>query len=373
LRKFTVLVAGVALSAAVLAACVGPPPKEGPPPPPPPPPPTDPHDVLVVGDSVAFSFGCVLGDAIPGIPAGGCPARPGYSAKNASVGACTIYGVTVLLYNGGTAGSPNCGPVPAAPENRNWAQLADHYTPKVVVINTGGWEIVDRWVNFEPAPDSQWGFAGCSPSNHCNPAYVNAAVHYSSALFNMINEFLARGAKVLVANQPYANPLQPVPPPNEVPPGLGCSWWEPYPNSPPTAQANGEPNGLTCPGQWRSPTGTTTYRSSRVKFDQFNVILHQVLTNNFGVPGNANVKFFDFKALFNQPDNAYTSHLCPPPNHEVTPDGSLMCPGSVPAILARAPDNGHLTVAGQTNVLRPLLESCVQSMLGVGGSSADCN
>jgi hypothetical protein len=379
LRKLLLLVAGVALMGGTLAACVG-----GPPPPPP----TDPKDVLVVGDSVAFSFGCVLGDALPGVPAGGCPASPDYSAKNLSVGACTIYGVTVSLYNGGSASAPNCDTVPAPPDNRTWVQAADHYVPKVVVINTGGWEIVDRWLSFTAVPDSQWG------GSTSGQAYENAAVYYSSALYNAINEFRARGAQVLVANQPHLNPLQPVPPPNEVPAGLECSWWEPYPNNPPTAQPNGEPNGLTCPGAWRSPTGNTSYRPSKTKIDQLNTIINQVKTQWFG--SDPNVRIFNFEKHFNQPGtDAYTSHICPPPYDstvvaenrpdlrpgsptfgqmvwqcDIQGDGAL---NDVNAILARAPDNGHLSVAGQEDILRPYLETCVRGLLGLAnGNVNDC-
>ena len=83
MRKFVLLAAGVLLSVGTLAACIG-----GPPPPPP----TDPHDVLTVGDSVSFSFGCALGDPgeIPGIPDGSCPSTPDYSTHNDWVGACTM-------------------------------------------------------------------------------------------------------------------------------------------------------------------------------------------------------------------------------------------------------------------------------------------
>lgn len=379
MRKVTVLVAGLALFA---VACMG-----GPPPPPP----TEPKDVLVVGDSVAFSFGCVLGDTVPGIPASGCPASPDYTTKNFAVGACTIYGVTVSLYNGGTAGVPNCDTVPAGADNRTWAQAADYYTPKVVLINTGGWEIVDRWLSYTAVPDSQWGGSG--------QEYSNAAVYFSSALYNAISNFRARGAQVLVANQPNMNPLQPVPDPAGVPAGLGCSWWEAYPDNPPTAQ--GEPgNPLTCPGQWQSPTGTTSYRSSRVKVNQFNMVVNQVLTNpdpSLGFGNDPNVKSFNFKKHFNEPGTgAYTDWICPPPQdstvaaqntldfHQNVPPGTMayQCNTGRPnipsdpwtyAINARAPDKGHLSVAGQENILRRYLESCVKSLLGkAGGNAADC-
>jgi hypothetical protein len=392
LRKFLLLVCGVALSAGTLAACIG-----GPPPPPPPPP-TDPHDVLVVGDSVAFAFGCALGDSLDAFPTG-CPARPGYTTRNATVGACTIWQQTVLLYNGGTAPAPNCDTFPASPENRTWAEQADYYQPKVVVIKTAGWEIVDRWLGgVAGAPDAQWG------GSTGGQAYQNAAVYYSAALYNAITNFRARGAKVLVANAPYSNMLQPVPSPGgTTPPGIECSYWEPYPLTPPTAQ--GEPgNPLTCPGAWRSPPGVNppvSYRSGRTKHDQFNDILDQVLTNpdpQFGFGSDPNVVRFNFEKHFNRPvTNEYTDWICPPPDDWQVPsvedlnwhtsdplDTAFVCDnGNGPnsalnpwplAINARAPDNGHLSTAGQFDILQPYLEGCVRHLLGLPppGSAADC-
>jgi hypothetical protein len=388
LRKFLLLAAGVALSVGTLSACFG-----GPPPPQ-----TEPKDVLVVGDSVAFSFGCVLGDAVAGVPASGCPASPDYSTKNFSIGACTIYGTTVSLYNGGSAGIPNCDTVPGGADNRTWAEAADHYTPKVVVINTGGWEIVDRWLSFTSVPDSQWG----GPTNQ--QAYINAATYYSSALYQAISEFRGRGAKVVVAIQPNASPPQPEPPPSGTPAGLECSWWEPYP---PTAPASAGPD---CTGDatqggggtWRSPTGNTSYRSSRAKLNQFNTIVNQVLTSpdpNLGFGNDPNVSSFNFKKHFNEPgtDN-YTNWICPPPQDSTVPaqnvldfhtttnltDTAFQCDnGNGPnspanpwtyAINARAPDQGHLSVAGQEQILRPYLEACIKALIPVaGGDPSKCS
>jgi hypothetical protein len=374
LRKFTLLVAGVALVAVTLTACVG-----GPPPPPPPPP-TDPRDVLVVGDSVAFSFGCVLGDAIPSQPFG-CPGRPGYTAKNESSGACTITPGTLKLYNGGTAGAPNCGENPDD-QGRTWDQASSLFVPKVVVINTAGWEIVDRWIeSLTPQPDAQWG----GPTG-AGTVYERAAIYYSSRLFNAINTFRSRGAKVLISVGPYMDPPEPVPPPSQVPPDLACSWWEPYDAAPPVA--NGECTGGGPGGLWRSPPGSggVSYRPSKTKVDQLNAIITQVKNQYFG--SDPNVVLFNFAKHFNQPngpgaaDDTYTSYVCPPPNDfTVTPDPvTHNCaitnpnPDTVPAILARAPDNGHLSVAGTFDILQPYLEGCVRHLLGLPppGSMADC-
>src|SRR5262249_1379904 len=129
-------VVGVCISVALLAACV---PAN---PPPPPPPTSGPHDVLVVGDSLSYSYGCVLGDNNgSGDP---CPALPDLTTKNANLGGCNIGGGTILVYNGGLLTSGySCADWPSS-----WAQLASENQPKVVVISTSGWEIVDRWSNY---------------------------------------------------------------------------------------------------------------------------------------------------------------------------------------------------------------------------------
>jgi hypothetical protein len=374
LRKFLVLLAGVAFMAGTLAACFG-----GPPPPPP----TDPHDVMVVGDSVAFSFGCVLGETLPGVTDWDCPARPGYSTKNLAVGACTIYPTSVLLYNQGQAGVPNCDTAAVPPDNRTWEQAADYYVPKVVVINTAGWEIVDRWVSdFSGAPDSQWGAPGCSPTNSCSPQYQKATVEYSSKLYDAINMFLSKGAKVIVANSPYEDGLAPVPDPNAAPPGLGCSWWEPYASSPPTASGGNCKGDATAGtgGQWRPPYPGLTYRSGRAKLDQINEMMAFVKSQYFG--SNPNVLIFPFKDHFNGPNNVYTDYVCPPPNDRtVAPDPiTHSClitnpsPGVVPAIAARDADRGHLSPAGAFNVLQPYIEPCVKALIPVaGGNLSACS
>jgi hypothetical protein len=389
LRKLSLLVAGVALMAGTLSACL---------PGPPPPPPTDPHDVLVVGDSVAFSFGCVLGDTLPDTVGWDCPARPGYTTKNSAVGACTIYPTSVLLYNGGQAGVPNCDTFAAPPDNRTWEEAANFYVPKVVIINTAGWEIVDRWVDdFSGAPDSQWGAPGCSPQNACTPQYQKAAVQYSSKLYDAITMFRSKGAKVIVANAPYADGKAPVPDPGGgTPAGLECSWWEPYPDSVPTA-SGGNCTGNATPGtggQWRPPYPGLTYRSSRAKLDQINTIMAFVKSQYFG--GDPDVRIFPFKDHFNGPNNVYTSYVCAPPNdrtvaavedldwHTTNPlDTAFQCDnGQGPnsalnpwpyAILARDADRGHLSPAGAFEILQPYIEPCVQALLGIGGDLSKCS
>jgi hypothetical protein len=367
LRRLSLLVAAGALMGGTLTACVGIKP----------PPPVDPHDVLVVGDSVSFSFGCVLGDAIPGIDPSGCPPRNGYTTHNEAHGGCTISPGTILLYNSATVGVPNCDFVPDA-QGRTWSQAADTFTPKVVVINTAGFEIVDRWLNYVAVPDYQWG------GDTSGQYYVNAAVDYSNALYQTIKMFRDKPwhPTVVVANAPYVAPTEPEPNPNIAPPGLGCTWWEPYTASPPVStgpDCTGDATGPGSGGSWRPPWNGVTYRSSHVKYDQFNVILNQVLTTtdpNFGFGSDPGVVQFNFKKHFNDgPNNQYSDYVCPPPNDSTeAPDSNNMCSnGTVPAILARDADHSHLSSAGEFDVLQPYIESCVESLLGIGGSLASCS
>jgi hypothetical protein len=330
---------------------------------------------------VSFSFGCVLGDAIPGFDPAGCPARPGYTTHNEATGGCTISPGTVLLYNEGQAPAPNCDTQPDA-QGRTWAEAADHFTPKVVVINVAGFEIVDRWLNFVVTPDSQWGAAGCSPSNTPSPtcdAYVNAAASYSNELKNAIDTFRGRGATVLVANAPYTDPPEPVPPPSVVSdPAFQCTWWEPNDATAPVStgpdcDGNGNPG---SGGSWRPPATGLTYRSSHTKFDQLNGITDLVKNRYFGTDND--VWIFNFRKHFNLAPNAsqYTDYVCPPPNDSTEAPNLNTNPPSCaagPAIFARDVDHSHLSPAGEFNILQPYLESCVKNLLGIGGNVADCS
>jgi hypothetical protein len=370
-RKFILVLVGIVLSVGTLAACVG-----GPPPPPP----TDPHDVLVVGDSIAFSYGCVLGSTEPG-----CPANPGYTTQSNYLGACTISQGTTLLYNSWTVDQPNC---------HNWQSVwqawADFYVPKVVVINTGGWEIVDRWT-----PDVGGLPGGCDPANafNCPPPdfqwggsvngsqYNQAKGWYTYNLYLAINMFKSRGAKVVVANALDAAGDRPVPDefPDPCPANpITChAYWEPYGAQPVAGQPNPHTDQQPTPNytaSWDKPNNGLSYRQSKVKVDQFNDSI-QWLKDNFFATDN-NVVVFNARKHFS-PAGQYKDHVCPPPNDSTeVPQWNgtaYVCSGSVPAILARAADHGHLSSAGQLQVLKPYLEPCVKALIPVaGGDLSKC-
>lgn len=334
MRKLSLPICGVVV-ALLAGACFG-----GPAPPPPPP---SPHrDVVVFGDSNAWGIGCSLGHSGT---AGGSPPFPcspqSFSVSNESLGACTIAGGTTLLYNR-TAIPPSCS---------NWASswpgILDERTPKLVILSTGGWEIVDRWVTFPsasdcsavnayncPAPDYQWGDA--------NPSNVAVAKNrYTSQLVGAVNLFLSRGAKVLVTNSPYYAPQE-----AQVP-GLADVWYEAYP----AAQ----------PSNWDAANANITYRSSKVKTEQFNAAVKAALDQNFAA--NPNVKFFDLWQHVSPVDPgttapAYSDSQCPAPNEKNWP---TTCAGQ--AVEARGPDHGHFAYEGYQRVIMPYLLPKIQEML----------
>jgi hypothetical protein len=106
-----------------------------------------------------------------------------------------------------------------------------------------------------------------------------------------------------------------------------------------------------------------------------------VKDNNFA--SDPGVVVFNFKKHFNDgPNNTYSDYVCPPPNDSaVAPDPithncviTNPAPDVVPAILARAPDHGHLSPAGQEQILKPYIDKCVRHYLGLsGGDQSACN
>ena len=325
----------LALAALALTACVGPPP----------PPPTDPHDVLVVGDSISFSFACGLGDDAGSGQS--CPGPGGFTTASDIVGGCTISGGTILLYNGQTAGSYGCDNWGSA-----WSADADKYTPKVVVIVTSGWEIMDRW-SGDPngLPDRQWGGSG--------QEFQDAKNAYQANLNLAINVFRQHGSKVIVANSAYMNPPEPQFPPGTpgAPDFLINAWYERYP------VANTAP-----PPVWQAPPGQDglSYRPSKTKVEQFNSAITSVV-NSFGDPSNV-LQFNMFKHFdpVISGSRAYSEFICPPPNDSADP---ATCSGS--QIDARDADGGHLSTPGGQSILNNYLQPCVEAVLA-GSSTTSC-
>lgn len=330
MRKLSLPICGVVV-ALLAGACFG-----GPPPPP------SPHrDVVVFGDSVAWGIGCSLGDS--GVY-GNDPPFPctpqSFSAVNETSGACSIAGGQTLLYNRITTAAP-CHDWAS-----QWPGILDERSPRLVILSTGGWEIVDRWTAFPsgpgcstfnafgcPAPDYQWG----------GPNFGAAKDRYVSQLVGAINLFKSRGAKVLVVNSPYYAPIEP-----QVP-GYADVWYEAYPS--------------TQPANWSPANANITYRSSEMKTDQYNAALTEALDENFG--GDPNVQLFDMWAHVSPldpgtGDEEYNDFLCFPPNEKQWPDQA--CPDN--KVQARLLfDHGHFEYDGYRFVIMPYLLPVIEGML----------
>jgi hypothetical protein len=348
-KHFIFLGALVVAVAAVAAACE---PTKQPPPPPP-------QDVLVVGDSISHSFGCVLGN--PGSGPGPCPGPGGEQISTATeiIGGCSISGGALLLYNSIAAEQYGCVDWPTV-----FNDFANKYNPKLVILISSGFELVDRWSSFPqqcdinnafncPTPDRQWGGGG-APLTAARNAYIQN-------LQGAIGLFRSHGSKVLVANANYVNPPEPLFPPGtpNSPDFLIRAWYERY-------GANAAP-----PEVWSPPNQGLTYRSSKTKVEQYN----QAITDAVNALGDPEVSVFNLFSHF-APGNprAYSNLVCPPPNDAIAPNGNS-CPGGTTAISARDADGSHLSGSpGGQDILRYYLTPCVRALLGQsGGDVSKCS
>ncbi len=351
------IIGGLAALAVVVAACQ--------PTKPPPPPPVNPdRDVLLLGDSVGFGVGCMLGDN-GGDNSQTCPPNPNFSTWNGYLGACAVSEGLIQLYGfgkGAIEGNRNAHGADGAPRHyvNLWPALVDAVTPKLVVIVTGGWEIVNRWDEnaFPPAGTNCSPIDFSSPSGwfspntwNClapdrqmgNPAnggalITNAVNNYKANLENAINIIRARPShpKVLVLNSPYVAPTSADP---------SNVWYEAYPPTPPAG--------------WASSNTNTPYASSEVKIDNFNNAVAEVV-EGFGTPDV--VDWFDFFAEFSPvigTDEEFSFDLCAFPDNKLDPNA---CPPESPPFTARLSDAGHLTTAGN-NLLGLYLLDVVEAML----------
>jgi lysophospholipase L1-like esterase len=298
----------VALSA---TACIG-----GPPAPPPPP------NVVVFGDSNAWGIGCSLGDDA-GYGASWCAPQGGVSARNETEGTCSINTNVALLYNGGAS------PALCSDWASKWPGILDETQPKLVILNTGGWEIVDRWTNFPagpncsqglqpsvayncPPPDQQWG-------DTAPPAALDAAKNaYTSQLNAAIDLFRTKGAKVLVVNSPYYAPTE-----AQVP-GLALVWYE--------------SDSQTQPANWSPPNVNVQYRWGHTKIDEFNTAVQEVV--NARDPNN--VKLFDLNAI-----TSYQGQYAE----------------TIGDVQMREQDHVHLSQAAFQQVIMPAMLPVIQQML----------
>ncbi len=299
----------------------------------------DTNKVLVVGDSVAYGVGCLLGDsggnplALPG----DCPAQAGFKTKNAYQGACTIALGNVLGYDGNQYES-GC-----KDWQTYWKSLIDAPSKpyELVVLNTGGWEFVDRWIgqppagaarNWSPPPNYQWG----NPDN-----FAKAANRYAKKLRKAISVLSSRGAIVLVMNSLYVDP--PVPALNV--------YFEAY--------------GPDQPLTWSPPSTGVTFRPSEYKVEQFNAI-QKLVVKEFP---SSQARIFDFQGPFSLPGGdadgrEYASQVSvnPAATSPGHPCGFLEI---LTCVSPRQVDGLHLSPGGHSQVLAPFLIPKVRSILKV--------
>jgi len=163
--------------------------------------------VLVLGDSVG-----------QGLALKGLQADKRIETVNAASVNCTLAPGDLESYKGDVIGSAGLG----CPDWRTaWPALVQQNQPDVVLVVTGGWEIVDRW------------FANPGvglPSTIQDPVFAQAIADTHKEAASLLS---ASGAKVGFTNMQYIDPPEAYP----VPPGVnGISeiWWEAYgPDTPP--------------------------------------------------------------------------------------------------------------------------------------------
>jgi lysophospholipase L1-like esterase len=162
--------------------------------------------VLMLGDSVG-----------QGLAVKGLQKDKRLEVVNAATVNCTISGGTLESYGDGTVIGSGC------PEWRSeWPPLVQQHQPDVVIVWTGGWEIVDRWYGDEPG-------AGL-PSTILDPEF---AQHVSDAHKEATSLLSAGGAKVVFTTMQYIDPPHAYPEPPGVN-GISEIWWEAYgPDAPP--------------------------------------------------------------------------------------------------------------------------------------------
>jgi len=127
-----------------------------------------------------------------------------------------------------------------------WPPIVQQAKPDVVLVVTGGWEIVDRWFSNPGAG---------LPSTIQDPQFAQSISDTHKEAASLLS---ATGAKVAFTNMQYINPPEALPAPPGVN-GIQEIWWEPY--------------GPTQPANWVAPLPGQQFIASKVKTDALNKIL----------------------------------------------------------------------------------------------------
>jgi hypothetical protein len=221
----------------------------------------------IVATLVAVTAAACLTAAVPGV-AGASPAKAkpkikvlvlgdsvgqGLATKalqfdkrldvvNAATVNCTLTGGALESYADGIVIGQGCEDWRTA-----WPPLVQQNQPDIVLVWTGGWEIVDRWFG-----DS----AGVGlPSTILDPAFQQQLSNAQTEAATLLS---TGGAKVAFTTMQYINPPHAYPEPPGVN-GISEIWWEPYgPDAPP-------------PG-YEAPLPGQPFVGSKTKVDALNKI-----------------------------------------------------------------------------------------------------
>ncbi len=225
--------------------------------------------VLMLGDSVG-----------QGLALKGLQNDKRVEVVNAATVNCTLSGGANALegYTGGAVIGSGC------PDWRTeWPPLVQQNNPDVVIVFTGGWEIVDRWFS-NPGQGL--------PSTILDPGFQQqvADTHKEAASLLSVG-----GAKVIFPTMPYIDPPHAYPEPPGVN-GISEIWWEAYgPDTPP-------------PG-YQAPLPGQPFVGSKHKVDALNTI-------RLDLAKQGAIRVFDLQK-FVSPKGVYTDRLKGKPDRDV--------------------------------------------------------
>jgi hypothetical protein len=180
----------------------------------------------------------VLGDSVGQNIADGLEAEGSVDVVNGAGVNCTIAGGTLQGYEGNVIGG-GCDTW-----REDWAAQVAEAQPDVVVLNTGGWEVVNRW--FE------------EPIGIGLPRTIldeDFAASYRGALDEATQILTAGGAELVVLTTPYFDPQSPLPEQG----ALANIWFEPY-------------GPVDPPAGWVPPADGQPFVAAKAKVDQINAL-----------------------------------------------------------------------------------------------------
>jgi hypothetical protein len=130
---------------------------------------------------------------------------------------CTLAGGALESYKDGIVIGQGCEDWRTA-----WPPLVQQNQPDIVLVWTGGWEIVDRWFGDPPGVGL--------PSTILDPAFQQQVANAHREAATLLS---TGGAKVAFTTMQYINPPHAYPEPPGVN-GISEIWWEAYgPDAPP--------------------------------------------------------------------------------------------------------------------------------------------